>query len=602
MNNSRDEVNESSAAGQHHESLVKNSLIMMVDDESINMDVLQVHLQAEGYKNFLASSDSRNVIKLMRESAPDILLLDLMMPEVSGFDILKTLREDAELKHLPVVVLTSSDDSETKLRALSLGANDFLSKPVDASELALRLRNTLIAQAYQHKLTHFDALTGLPNRKFLINKLVELRDYKNTVEVKAAMLMINLDRFKSVNDSLGRGKGDLVLHAFSQRLQLMFGIDESTSNRSADFLRKCVGRLGGDKFLVLLPFLKDVQEVIDLTSLFLKKMEKPLSVEGEEIYLTCSIGISVMPEDGESEQELIPHAETAMIHAKQRRHNSYAFYSKSMDAKARELLGIENGLRSALDSNEFHLTYQPKLSVATDKIVGAEALVRWQHPEYGLVSPEHFIPLAEDSGLIVPIGDFVLNEACRQTRIWRDAYCADFKVAVNVSIRQLYEDSFIDSIKSAITNHSLPPDALKIELTENMIMENAEYNVSKLVELKDIGVHLSIDDFGTGYSSLGYLQIFPVDELKIDKSFISPIDGPLDKAPIARAVLSLAHDLGMTVVAEGVENSHQLAFIKAHHCEEYQGFLCSSPLLAHEFEKLFGDAKYFFNTGSDQAA
>jgi len=597
-----DEMKDSSAASQQHELLMKNSLIMMVDDESINMDVLQLHLRAEGYTNFISTSDPRKVIGLMQNNTPDVLLLDLMMPDLSGFDILELLRKDVELQHVPVVVLTSSDDSETKLRALSLGASDFLSKPVDASELALRLRNTLVAQAYQHRMTYFDALTGLPNRKYLVNKIIELRSHEQSSLTKAALLLVNLDRFKAINDSLGRKKGDLILHAFSQRLQLMFGIGETSADRSADFLRKSVVRVGGDKFIVLLPFLKDAQETIDLAAPFIKTMEEPLNVEGEEIYLTCSIGISIMPDDGVAEEELIPHAETAMVHAKQRRHNSYAFYSSEMDAKARKLLDIEIGLRSALDEGEFFLVYQPKVSVTSNAIVGAEALVRWQHPEYGLVSPEHFIPLAEDSGLIVPIGEFVLNEACRQTSLWRETFSGDFKVAVNVSIRQLYEERFIDSIKSAIASHSLPPDALKIELTENMIMENAESNVSKLQELKDIGVSLSIDDFGTGYSSLSYLQIFPVDELKIDKSFLCPIEKPGDKAPIARAVLSLAHDLGMTVVAEGVENHHQLAFIKALRCEEYQGYLCSSPLVAGEFEKLLNSGVRYDIKKSDRAA
>lgn len=590
MHNNIHEVKDSTTDSEQHELLMKSSLIMMVDDESINMDVLQVHLRAEGYKNFIATDDPRGVIELMHSNSPDILLLDLMMPEVSGFDILEQIREDHELQHLPVVVLTSSDDSDTKLKALSLGANDFLSKPVDASELALRLRNTLVAQAYQHRLTYFDALTGLPNRKYLVNKIKELYAYQLENTNYGALLLINLNRFKTINDSLGRRKGDLLLHAFSQRLQLEFGVDESATNCSADFLRKTVVRLGGDKFIVLLPFLTDAHEAAEIADPFLKKMEEPINVEGEDVYLTCSIGIAVTPDDGGTDEELIPHAETAMVHAKQRRSNSYAYYSSSMDAKARELLDIENGMRSALDNGEFFLAYQPKVNVGSNQIVGAEALVRWQHPKYGLISPEHFIPLAEDNGLIVQIGNFVLDEACKQTKLWRETFCTEFKVAVNVSIRQLYEETFTQTIKNILEKYTLPADALKIEFTENMIMENAESNISILEELNAIGLSLSIDDFGTGYSSLSYLQIFPLDELKIDKSFIDPIKGPLDKAPIARAVLSLAHDLGMVVVAEGVENHHQLAFIKSLRCEEYQGYFCSGPLPSKEFTGLLASS------------
>lgn len=566
--------------------MVKSARILMVDDEPINMEVLQIHLEAEGYSNFISISDSSQAIQRIRDADPEVVLLDLMMPVVSGFDILVELRADELFQHLPVLVLTSSNDSETKLKALRLGASDFLSKPVDASELALRLRNTLAAKAFQRRLTHFDQLTGLPNRTFLsstLNVAVQRLSQKNGM---AALLLVNLDRFKGINDSLGREVGDDVLHAFSRRLQMMFGIDSQLAADSNDILRNTVCRIGGDKFVVLLPFLRDPQDAVVLAGPFLKKMDEPFEVQGQEIYLTCSIGISVFPSDGACQDLLLSHAETAMVHAKQRRHNSYAFYAQDMDAKARELLGIENGMRTAVENNEFFLVYQPKVSVVSGRIVGAEALIRWQHPEYGLVSPAHFIPLAEDSGLIVPIGEWVLNEACRQTMEWRRLGNDDFKVAVNVSIRQLHEENFIETIKRALLRSSLPPDALKIELTENMIMENAESNVTKLLDLKAIGVSLSIDDFGTGYSSLSYLQKFPIDELKIDQSFILSISSPLQKLPIVKAVVSLAHDLGMTVVAEGVETHHQLAHIKALKCEEYQGFLCSSPVNAAGFTQL----------------
>lgn len=585
-----DTDDEFASVGRRHDALMKNSSIVMVDDEPLNMEVLQVHLESEGYINFVSISDSTKALQLLRENPPDIVLLDLMMPLVSGFEILEAMRADPELKYVPVVVLTSSDDSENKLKALRLGANDFLSKPVDASELALRLRNTLIAQAYQHKLTHFDSLTGLPNRKYLEKKLADFYERSQAQNSLVALLLINLDRFKSVNDSHGREMGDAVLQAFSRRLQHLFGIDESASNQSADFLRSSVVSLGGDKFCVLLPFIRNPKEVLSQAKPFLDKMDEPLIVENHEIYLTCSIGITIESNAAADGQLIMTHAETAMVHAKQRRHNSYAFYAKDMDAKARQLLDIENGMRTALDDGEFFLVYQPKVCVVTEKVIGCEALVRWQHPKYGMVSPDHFIALAEDSGLIVPIGDFVLNEACRQNQYWREHFKNNFKVAINVSVRQLHEESFTLSVQQALERHDLPPEALKIELTENMIMDNAESNMSKLQELKDIGVSLSVDDFGTGYSSLSYLQIFPLDELKVDKSFIQSIQSPEDKAPIVKAVVSLAHDLGLTVVAEGVENDCQLAYVRALNCEEFQGYLCSSPLVAEEFEKLIINA------------
>jgi len=574
----------------HYERLINSARIMMVDDEPINMEVLQLHLESEGYNNFISTSDSREAVELTRSSQPDVLLLDLMMPLVSGFDILQELRSDPDLWQTPVIVLTSSDDPETKLKALRLGANDFLSKPVDASELALRLRNTLAAQAFQHQLEHFDSLTGLPNRKLLDKKLKQIIKIEPADDNMFALLLVNLDRFKNINDSLGRKTGSEVLHAVARSMQLLFGGDPHETESSTEENANTVFRMGGDKFVVLMPLQVDAQEAVVQAGPFLKRMEEPFDVFGEEIYVSCSVGISLFPGDGQDEESLLSHAETAMVHAKQSRTNSYAFYAQEMDVKARQLLGLENGLRTALENNELFLTFQPKVCTRTGIITSAEALLRWQHPELGLISPERFIPMAEDNGLIVPIGDWVLQQACQQVASWRSNIMSNFRISVNLSIRQMYEDGFIESVKNALQVSSLPADALTLELTENMMMEKASSNVAKLDELKKIGVKISIDDFGTGYSSLSYLQKFPLDELKIDKSFIQTIESPLDKAPIVRAVVSLAHDLGMKIVAEGVETHHQLAHVRALRCEEFQGYLCSKPLKAAEFETLLSDA------------
>lgn len=565
---------------------VANARIMMVDDEQLNMDVLMAHLEEEGYGNFISESDSTKAFDAICEVKPDVLLLDLMMPDVSGFDILKLVRSHEPLQHLPVVVLTSSDDSNTKLKALQLGATDFLSKPVDASELALRLRNTLAARAYQYQMTHFDTLTGLPNREEFVVRLESLIQGKEAGEHDATLVLVNIDRFKHVNDLLGRKSGDKVLHAISIMLKECFDTDAGGYNNDSDTFQRVVFRLGGDQFGVLLPDASAQNEVVAIIGKLLRQLQQPLRVANENIYLSLSMGISRFPQDASSIEELYNRAETALLESRDHTQTTYCFYSDEMDARAREYVNIETSLRPALEKNEFFLTYQPKVCVQTGDIIGAEALLRWNHPEYGLISPDRFIPLAEDNGAIVPIGRWVLQEACLQAAEWRANLAPDFRIAVNVSILQLREPTFMFEVKQALDAAGIRRQALQIELTENMLMENAEDSIAKLDELKSLGIKISIDDFGTGYSSLSYLQKFSVDELKIDQSFIREIQSATDKAPIVKAVTSLGHDLGMKLVAEGVETNTQLTHIRALNVQEYQGFLCSKPLIAKEFGML----------------
>ena len=576
--------------------LMQHAKIMMVDDEEINMDVLCVHLETEGYSRFVSVSDSRVAMEILRHEEPDVLLLDLFMPTVSGFDILAEIRRDDSLKSLPVLVLTSADDPETKHKALKLGATDFLAKPIDASELALRMGNTLATRAWQRRMTHVDTLTELPNRQCFTYVLKRRLGHVDEHTPPAAMVLININRFKAINDSLGPAAGDEVLKRFVDRLLAVYGdasMRELWNYSSEDFSNRkpYVSRLDGDRFVVLLPLDAESTLMHSVTfgiNRFTDSLEAPFRIDNQNIHLSVKIGVSVMDNNTADAESLINEAETAMQHAKRGSDKTFAVYSKQMDAQSRQLLSLQNGLHTAADSDELFLVYQPKVNVKTNQICGAEALVRWKHPEFGLISPENFIPMAEDSGTIVAIGEWVLREACFQTKRWQDAGFPDFKIAVNVSIRQLYEPDFISTVYNAIEDTGIDAQSLIIELTENMIMDNAESNVGKLQDLQNIGIKISIDDFGTGYSSLGYLQRFPLHQLKIDRSFISEIKSAFDKTPIVKAVISLAHDLGLSVVAEGVETHHQLAHINALKCDEYQGYFCSKPVIAGEFEELLG--------------
>lgn len=578
--------------------LVANARIMMVDDEPLNMEVLKVHLEEEGYTRFSTISDSMQALEAIRRELPDVLLLDLVMPLVSGFDILTEMRCDEQLKSIPVIVLTSSNDAATKLTALQLGATDFLAKPVDASELALRMRNTLSAMAWQRRVSYMDVLTDLPNRLYFTSLLRHRLESISSQQY--SLILVNIVRFKAINDSFGPDNGDQVLCEFRDRLLEVFSAgvdmlaDSLFGNENDDLYSVCVSRIGGDRFAVCLPVhdlvTLDDQLTTKLHS-FLSLIEVPFIVDGQDIYLDVSIGVSTMDSETKSTSALINDAETAMMHARRRTDTDFVFYSEQMDASARELLSMENGLRKAVDNGEIFLLYQPKIDVVSNVIVGAEALVRWQNPEFGLISPVHFIPIAEDNGMIVSIGEWVLRESCRQAVNWHNSGYPDVRIAVNVSIRQLHEPDFIDIVKSALHDSGLPAESLIVELTENMIMENAEANVVKLRRIKELGVKISIDDFGTGYSSLGYLQRFPLDQLKIDRSFISEIRSANEHVPIVKAVISLAHDLGLSVVAEGVETVDQLANIRAFNCEEYQGYLCSKPIPAEEFAALMAESR-----------
>ena len=569
--------------------LIDDAKIMMVDDEPLNMDVLEIHLGAEGYNKFVAVSDSTKAMDRLRQELPDVLLLDLVMPEVTGFDILRLIRDDEKLRYLPVIVLTSANDAATKLEALTLGATDFLAKPIDASELALRLRNTLSAIAWQKRMSEVDPLTDLPNRSWFKKALGDRLATKPADKSLSALMLVNIDRFKSINDSLGPEHGDEVLKEFSDRLVSSYRNGEKQpwfSNEQTGARKPTVARLDGDRFVALLPWIKgpELEAYLESTTKALTvELDQPFNVAGQAIYLSVSIGVSIIGSGQDTVESLINNAETALRHTHRSTDSTFAIYSDHMDAKAREQLSIENGLRTAVEKEEIFVVYQPKVNVATNEIAGAEALVRWLHPDLGLVSPVNFIELAENSGMIVSIGEWVMRESCRQAKEWQDAGYPNFKIAVNVSIRQMHEPDFLDVVRCALDDSGLPPGSLIVEITENMIMENAEGNTVTLQALKNLGVKISIDDFGTGYSSLSYLQRFPLDQLKIDQSFIREIRSQKEPVPIVKAVISLAHDLGLNVVAEGVETLDQLYHIKELNCEEFQGYLCSKPIPAPDF-------------------
>ena len=431
-----------------------------------------------------------------------------------------------------------------------------------------------IAEEKVERLAYFDALTGLPNRAFLKDRLQEAIIGAHLIEEQFALLHLDLDRFKIINDSLGHSLGDLLLKDVAGRLK--------RCTRKED----TVARVGGDGFLILLRNVGGPADVTTAAEKVVKELGRDFPIQGHTLSATCSLGVSVFPTHGTDCETLIKNADAAMYCAKERGRNRFQVFTDDLNIQAMERLTLENGLRLALEREEFFLVYQPQMDIASGKIVGLEALIRWQHPERGLIPPDKFIAVAENCGLILPIGEWVLRAACSQARRWRDDGLS-VPVAVNVSAVQFRQGGFCELIKRVLLETGLPPQLLELELTESLLLSSADMTFSVLQELKEMGVKLAIDDFGTGYSSLSYLKKFRVNKLKIDRSFIRDIATDSDDAAITTAIIKMAKSLKLKVIAEGVEDEAQMSFLREHQCDEFQGFYFSKPLRVSEIgEKL----------------
>jgi diguanylate cyclase (GGDEF)-like protein len=437
-------------------------------------------------------------------------------------------------------------------------------------------RDVSATRAMSLQMSHLaahDFLTDLPNRMLLHDRLTQAIASARRHGHHLAVLFLDLDRFKHVNDSLGHEIGDNLLQSVAARL--------ATCVRRSD----TVSRQGGDEFLILLSEIERADDAAAVARKVIAAVTAPHAVADHDLHVTTSIGISIFPDDGPDAETLIKSADTAMYCAKDGGRNGYQFFTPEMNARAVERQWIETGLRRALDRQQFVLHYQPKMNLETGAMSGAEALIRWRHPERGLILPTQFVPIAEDSGLILQIGRWVLREACREARTWIDAG-RPMAVAVNISAVELRDPDFLDHVCAALKENRLEPRYLELELTESVLMQHTGSTASVLQTLRDMGVQIAIDDFGTGYSSLSYLQKFPVDTLKVDRSFIHEITANPDCAPIVSAVISMGKSLNHRVIAEGVETWQQLAFLQAQQCGEGQGFYFSPPLAAEDFASL----------------
>jgi diguanylate cyclase (GGDEF)-like protein/PAS domain S-box-containing protein len=425
-----------------------------------------------------------------------------------------------------------------------------------------------------HHVAQHDVLTGLPNRSLLQDRLGQAIAYATRSGHPVWVMLIDLDRFKFVNDSMGHKAGDVLLVTVAARLR--------SSLRDSD----TVARLSGDEFVVILSEHQDQRLTSDIVQRVMDSVAQPVMLGTKEFFVTCSIGVAIYPSEGTPADSLIEHADIAMYRAKKLGRNNFQFYTPAMNEESLERVRIEGALRNALERDEFVLHYQPQVDLGSGRIVGMEALIRWQHPELGMVPPNRFVSVAEETGLIVPIGAWVMRTACAQNKAWQDAGLGRLRVAVNLSARQFGAPGLLDSLEQVLADTGLDPACLEIELTESLFMSDVTPAVELLHRMKSLGVNLSIDDFGTGYSSLSYLSRFPIDVLKIDRSFVADITHDANDAAIVTSIIALAHNLKLAVIAEGVETAEQLDYLRRHGCDEMQGYYFSRPLAADEFEQL----------------
>jgi diguanylate cyclase len=561
--------------------------VMMVDDEPLMTELIQMHLEEEGYGNFVSCNDPCQALEMLRREAPSVLLLDLMMPQMSGFELLEAIRADRALRYTPVIVLTASTGADAKLRALQLGATDFLSKPVDSSELVLRLRNTLAFQQYHTRLINFDPATGLPNERLFDRGIGEMLGRRELVGGLVALFSLKVPECRQLREAVDQSSADSLAKTIARRLE-RFASGPAAHAAMATPAERAprVARLSVDQFAVLVEGLADAEAVERVVKLMIADLAEPVVLGLHTIVPSAQVGIALAPTDGESAATLRKSADLAVSHADAQGAIRYKFSSPDLNARSYQKLALGLQLRGAAQRGELRLHYQPKVDFATGRIVGCEALVRWQHPAEGLLAPSRFIALAEELDLIGELGQWVVEQACRDAAAWLKAGHPPLKVAVNVAKSQFTRGDLCGEIRQALFDSGLPAEQLVVELTESMLMDDAQGAMALMRELKQLGVTLSVDDFGTGYSSLSYLTRLPIDELKIDRSFVMPLPSEGSDAAVVRTVIELGHRLGMSVVAEGVETREQYDALSQFGCNTFQGFLFSKPVPADEFVAL----------------
>jgi diguanylate cyclase (GGDEF)-like protein len=565
-------------------------ILVIEDEDSVRSNIMEL-LDAEEF-DAIEADNGRYGVQLAREESPDLILCDVMMPQLDGYGVLRELRKDPVTAIIPFIFLTAKASRTDWRQGMELGADDYLTKPFSRDELlcaiATRLKKqnaveqryssrTKELEAQLNRLLNTDEITGLPNQRQLRSRLHQIaeefaRDGERDKLVP--IVCVDIDRFNRINESLGPSNGDRLLRAIASRLSTCIG--------SEDF----IARLSADQFALILTPVEREDAAANIPQILLNSLSIPFIINGQEIFLSASIGISLYPRNGTDIDTPIAHAETAMFAAREQGGNQYEFYRPQLQISAPERLTLETNLRYAIEREEFEVYYQPQVNLSSGQIIGAEALVRWQHPERGIISPASFIPLAEETGLIIPLGEWVLKTACLQAKAWRDAGFDPLRIAVNLSGRQFSQSQLKQRLIEILEQTELEAQWLELELTETMVVQNIDATIARFQEIRELGIQVSIDDFGTGYSSLSYLQKLPFDTLKIDRCFVRELSSNPKNAALTEAILQMARSLNLQTIAEGVEIQAELKFLCEHHCDAMQGYLYSKPLPAQEFQTL----------------
>ena len=569
---------------------LRNSRVMLVDDDPLMTELVQGYLEDAGYHNFVVTNDPREALPLMREKKPSVVLLDLMMPQMSGFEVLELARREKALRVVPIIVLTAATDSESKLRALQLGATDLLAKPVDESELLLRVRNTLaFRQFYEHTLNH-DDVTGLPSRRHFARLATDKLAQTGAGHPHCAVFIVSVPAWTQVRETMGHDSADNLACTIAQRLQdTLRAFDARHPGAQFVLHGALVARVRGDEFGLLLPRLPHADSAEAMAKAIVASLAEPVALTGQDIVPTPTIGIALSSTDGGTAEAVLQGAEQARTVALKSA-QPYVFFSDELNRRSRERLSEATLLRHAVERNELTLHYLPKVDMRSGEMAGVEAQLRWKHPTLGLVGPERFLGLAEELGLSAAIGEWMAYEACAEAARWIAEGVPLAQVAIRVSPGHWRGAALHSTLRVALQATQLAPGVLCVSLTEGMLNEDTKAALDGMKRIRNLGVTIAIDDFGSGQTSLGSIKQMPAQELRLDAALVQSLPGKASDLAIARTVVTLGHSLGMILVAKGVDSAEQLLALTNLEFDQFQGPLLHDPAPAKKVKELLRQA------------